>query len=82
MNMIASSLVKSEEWSYEQEWRLTIFKQSDEFPSKIKVPMPIGIYLGTRFQENDDNLKKALLDFAEQNQITVKQMVRNPNKLS
>jgi hypothetical protein len=52
MNMIASSLVKSEEWSYEQEWRLTIFKQSDEFPSKIKVPMPIGIYLGTRFQEH------------------------------
>lgn len=80
MNMIASSLVKSKEWSYEQEWRLTIFRQSEEFPSKMKVPIPIGIYLGTRFKENDDNLKRALFDFAEQNQVSVKQMAKHPNK--
>src|SRR6185437_5788583 len=27
MQMVCSSLIKSKEWEYEKEWRLTIFKQ-------------------------------------------------------
>jgi len=80
MNMIVSGLIKSEDWKYEQEWRLTIFKQGDEFPNKMKVPKPIAIYLGTRFNENDETLISELYDYAEQNNVTLKQMTKHPNK--
>ena len=42
MRMICSSLIKFSDWEYEHEWRLTIFKQKDEFPHKISVPLPKG----------------------------------------
>lgn len=80
MNMIASSLIKSEDWKYEQEWRLTIFKQADEFPNKVNAPTPIAIYLGTRFDENKKELKDKLFLYAEQNNIPIKRMIKHPNK--
>jgi hypothetical protein len=39
MKMIGSSLIKSLDWKYEQEWRLTIFKQKEDFPQKTIVPI-------------------------------------------
>mgnify|MGYP003647013191 CR=1 FL=1 len=80
INMIVSGLIKSEEWSYEKEWRITSFKQFDEFPNIMKVPKPVAIYLGTRFSENDEKLKSELYAYAKKNKVPLNEMVKHPNK--
>ncbi len=78
--MIGSSLIKSTDWEYEQEWRLTIFKQKDKFPQKIKAPTPKAIFLGTRFSSNEDSLKQRLFKVAENNKIPIFQMAKDPTE--
>jgi hypothetical protein len=80
MQMIGSSLIKSTDWEYEQEWRLTIFKQKDNFPQKMATPKPIAIYLGTRFYSNNEELKHKLFDIANECKIPVYQMQKHPNE--
>lgn len=80
MQMIASSLIKSSDWEYEQEWRLTIFKQKDIFPHKIPAPKPKAIYLGTRFDLNNNELKTELTKYADQNKIPLIRMKKHPNE--
>lgn len=80
MNMIASSLIKSKDWEYEQEWRLTIFKQKEKFPQKMKTPKPKAIYLGTRFSVNNEILKTQLISLAKDNNIPVFQMTKDTNE--
>jgi hypothetical protein len=80
MQMIASSLIKSQDWEYEQEWRLTIFKQQDKFPQKLTVPNPQAIYLGTRFNLNKKGLIERLFRVAEQKKIPLYQMGKHPNE--
>ncbi|MCR8559233.1 DUF2971 domain-containing protein [Mucilaginibacter sp. BJC16-A38] len=80
MQMIASSLIKSKDWEYEQEWRLTIFRQNDSFPQKMTVPYPKAIYLGTRFNSNGKELRDKLFKIAKQKKIPVFQMVKHPNE--
>lgn len=80
MQMIVSSLIKSKEWEYEQEWRLTIFKQKDLFPQKMTVPNPKAFYLGTRFALNEKVLKDKLFEIAGQRKIPIFQMVKHPNE--
>ncbi len=80
MQMIASSLIKSSDWQYEQEWRLTIFKQKDDFPHKISVPKPKAIYLGTRFDLNETSLKEELIDYSRSNNIPLIKMKKHPNE--
>jgi Protein of unknown function (DUF2971) len=80
MNMIASSLIKSKEWEYEQEWRLTIFKQKGEFPQKMNTPKPKAIFIGTRFSINKVDLKERLLKIAKANSIPVYQMTKDANE--
>jgi hypothetical protein len=76
MQMIASSLIKSKDWEYEKEWRLTIFKQKENFPQKIKVPLPKAIYLGTRFNLNKDDLKEKIYKICANRKIPIYQMVK------
>lgn len=80
MNMVASGLIKSKEWSYEREWRITSFKQSEEFSSKMHVPQPLAIYLGTRFCENEEELKSELYAYAVKNKVPIHQMIKHTNK--
>jgi len=80
MQMIASSLIKSKEWEYEQEWRITIFKQSANFPQKLQVPKPVAIYLGTRFEANSESLKEKLYQFAAKNNVPLCRMKKHPQE--
>lgn len=80
MNMIASSLIKSKDWEYEQEWRLTIFKQKEEFPQKMNTPKPKAIYIGTRFSTNKEDLKAQLIKIAKDNDIPLYQMTKDTNE--
>lgn len=80
MKMVGSSLIKSIDWEYEKEWRLTIFKQKDNFPQKINVPSPKAIYLGTRFDLNTEKHKKKLFEIANEKEIPVFQMVKHSNE--
>ena len=80
MQMIGSSLIKSRDWEYEQEWRLTIFKQKDNFSQKKVIPKPTAIYLGTRFNVNDEKLKHKLHKIANNSNIPVYQMQKHPNE--
>lgn len=80
MQMIGSSLIKSKDWKYEEEWRLTIFKQKDHFPQKMKIPDPTGIYLGTRFHLNDQVLKEKLYKIAAERKIPIYQMAKDPQR--
>ena len=77
---IASSLIKSEDWSYEEEWRITIFKSDKNFVQKLPVPVPKAIYLGTRFSLNDKKLKDALFSIAAEKQIELYQMEKDSQK--
>lgn len=79
MNMIASSLIKSKDWEYEKEWRVTIFKQKEEFPQKLKTPKPKAIYLGARFSSNKQNLKEQLINIANSHSIPIYQMTKDTN---
>jgi hypothetical protein len=80
MQIIGSSLIKSKDWEYEQEWRLTIFKQSNLLPHKISVPNPRAIYLGTRFNLNEKGLKNKLFKIAGEKKIPIFQMVKHSNE--
>lgn len=80
MQMIGSSLMKSKDWSYENEWRVTIFKQQNKFPQKLKSPIPKAIYLGTRFYQNKDYLKDSLLKIASIKKIPIIQMRKDNNE--
>jgi len=80
MQMVCSSLIKSKEWEYEKEWRLTIFKQRNAFLQRIIAPSPIGIYLGTKFESNDNSLKDRLHKLAEYRKIPVYKMDKHPNE--
>lgn len=80
MKMVGSSLIKSKDWEYEQEWRLTIFKQQDYFPQKVSVPNPKAIYLGTRFDLNCEELKRELFEIADKRKIPIFQMIKHPNE--
>ena len=80
MQMVSASLIKSKEWEYEAEWRVTIFKEEKYFPHKIKVPNPTAIYLGTRFDLNDIDLKVKLFSIAKERNIPIYKMKKHPNE--
>jgi hypothetical protein len=77
---IGSSLIKSVDWDYEDEWRLTIFKQKEEMPLSVHVPNPKAIYLGTRFEQNKQDDKRRLLELMTAKEIPVYRMVKHPNE--
>lgn len=80
MQLISSSLIKSKDWEYEKEWRLTIFKQKGVFPHVMTTPNPKAIYLGTRFGMNPENLKSELIRIAKEREIPLYQMEKDPQE--
>jgi len=73
LNSLMASLFKSKEWEYEKEWRVTIPTRSlyKEKANQMKVPKPKAIYLGTRFNLNEDSKKKQILQIATKLEIPI-----------
>lgn len=80
IQMVCSSLIKSIDWKYEKEWRLTIFRQKDVFPQRLTVDPPIAIYLGTRFYKNEEKLITEFLEVAKNQNIPIYQMDKHPTE--
>ncbi|HEU4472929.1 MAG TPA: DUF2971 domain-containing protein, partial [Flavisolibacter sp.] len=74
---IGSTLIKSKDWEYEKEWRLTIFNPPLNLPDRISVPTPKAVYLGTRFEENTTDYQKRLLDTLSAKNIQVYRMTKH-----
>ena len=80
LTKIGSTLIKSKDWEYESEWRLTIFKQQNKFPQDMELAKPKAVYLGTRFHLNEENCKIKLLDALKQLDIPVFKMTKHPDE--
>jgi hypothetical protein len=80
LRKIGSSLIKGKDWKYEAEWRLTIFKQGDIFPNKMTVLDPKAVYLGTRFDFNEEYLKDQLFNILNKKNIPFFQMTKHPEQ--
>ncbi|MGA3674360.1 DUF2971 domain-containing protein [Lysinibacillus agricola] len=77
-NLISTyaAIVKSNEWAYEKEWRISFPIGAEEGFSREIFP-PEAIYLGTRMQ---DDYKQELIQIAQQKQISVYQMKMKTNE--
>jgi hypothetical protein len=81
LQLIGASLNKCKDWEYEGEWRLTILKNTNSFEEKkISVPKPKAIYLGTRFTQNDEELKMEFMKAVNQQNIPVYEMEKHPTE--
>jgi hypothetical protein len=81
LKKVGSSLIKSKEWEYEAEWRLISMKQSqNDFSSKIKVPVPNAVYLGTRYHENPVTEIDKLATLLASRNIPAFQMIKHINE--
>lgn len=65
------TLLKSIEWNYEKEWRITICNLENARNEFLTICKPTAIFLGACIK--DDN-RKLLIDFARKNNIKVYQM--------
>lgn len=79
LRKIGSSLIKSKDWEYEAEWRLTRVKQphEKEVPSTITVPKPKAIYLGTRFHLNNESEQMRFFEILKEQNIPAYQMTKH-----
>ena len=63
-----AAITKAEDWSYEKEWRIA-------FPSEksghYKTPNPNSIHLGLKFKDNDEKIRKRLLNICDKKGIRV-----------
>jgi len=68
---VFASLCKAPEWKYEQEWRLTFFTEGQLCGknNRQSVPDPRAIYLGPRFEQNDQILKDQLAAYAAERKV-------------
>lgn len=80
LRQIGASLTKCKAWEYEAEWRLTIQRRDNFLPDKISVPLPIAIYLGTRFYQNEDNVKKQFMEVIEEHNIPIYQIKKHSSE--
>ena len=76
INYVIASICKAKEWEYEKEWRLTPFSKRilEENKNLVSAPTPKAIYLGTRFDLNDDNKKLQLERIIKNKNIPIYQM--------
>jgi len=69
------SITKSLDWQYEKEWRLTFPAGEDDQNNRyFRVPKPVGIFLGARFDDNELSLKNKLHQVAELLEIPIYKM--------
>ena len=73
-------MLKDRKWSYEKEYRI-VFDKEDEKQlvyedGKWFMPVKIHtVYLGVRFEENNDDIKNQIFDTCQRERIKVKRMV-------
>ena len=72
-----AAFTKAKDWKYEKEWRI-VFPCSKE--GYLKVPKPKAIYLGTRFDENKDELKERINRLSENLSIPLYKMKLHDTK--
>lgn len=76
-SLIAASLVKCKTWEYEAEWRYTAFGAINNSSTYCQLEKPIAIYLGTRFDTNDDKLKKDFYSLVQKRNIPIYRMAKH-----
>ncbi|MDS1997784.1 DUF2971 domain-containing protein [Vibrio parahaemolyticus] len=70
-----AALVKSQEWSYEKEWRLVFSNGILQKEMGYQVPKPKYVILGTKIAKDDAD---KVIDICERKGIEVKQMQMSP----
>ncbi len=70
-----AALVKSQEWSYEKEWRLVFSNGMLQKEMGYQVPKPKYVILGTKIAKDDAD---KVIDICERKGIEVKQMQMSP----
>jgi hypothetical protein len=81
LQQIGASLTKCKDWEYELEWRYTPIKPADKpLPERVDVPVPIAVYLGTRFEKNEPVFKTELLKLLEEQKVKVYPMKLHPSE--
>ena len=71
---LIASIVKSKDWEYEDEWRLTISQSLNGKTEKVNSPTPKAIYLGPRYSLNNEYKRLQLKRICEENKIPMFQM--------
>lgn len=79
LSQLIGSLVKSKDWEYENEWRLTLL-QTVTKKEKIQSSNPKAIYLGPRFKLNNNYKILQLQRICGQHNIPVFQMKIHPTE--
>ena len=77
---IIASISKSEDWKYEKEWRFVSFTptQLGKMNNHLPVPKPTAIYLGGKFDLNNEDEKKDFARIIETKKIPIYQMTNHP----
>jgi Protein of unknown function (DUF2971) len=71
LHTLVSCIIKAKEWEYEREWRIVYLTDTEKQNSHryFKIPTPIRILLGPRFDENENDLINKLKTIASNLQI-------------
>lgn len=77
LQKIGYTLIKAKDWEYEKEWRITVLKDNNILPDKLAVSKPKAVYLGTRFDQNDENLIREFLDLLNERSIPYFKMTKH-----
>lgn len=80
INVLMASTYKSKEWSYENEWRLTVTPNENINSNIIPAPIPLAIYVGTRFNLNHSYKKSQIFRICKEKGIPIFQMKIHPNE--
>ncbi|MEG0260464.1 MAG: hypothetical protein RR651_11375, partial [Lysinibacillus sp.] len=72
-----ASISKSNEWSYENEWRMVILKKGDSIDFNKQVITPTSIILGARIE---DEKRQRITEIANTKGIPVKEIKMNSFK--
>jgi hypothetical protein len=82
INNIMASIAKSKDWSYEKEWRLTYFTETqlEKWKQKVTVPIPKAIYLGTRFELNEKDVRLQLEEITNSMKIPIYKMNKHQSE--
>lgn len=74
---IYASICKSTKWEYEKEWRLTYFepKRIEGKNNRLALPTPKAIYIGPKFEENEQIMKEDLIAIAKRKNIPIYRML-------
>ncbi|SEO73295.1 DUF2971 domain-containing protein [Aquisalimonas asiatica] len=74
---IISAIHKAKDWSYEHEWRLILPMSPSDPPMNYSVPVPKGVYLGSKISKEDE---EKIVDIARTKGIDVHRMRLSHNR--